>query len=458
LPAHLQIITGTYEKTLHGFVASIHPLPASSTTAPDSISLSTTFNDTFLFTAHTSPLRALAISPVAPNTTKRTLVTSSADERINLYTLSTILPVNPTASSLTGRNRHLGTLHNHHNTPTTLLFTPTRTKLLTAGADGLIHILRTRDWSTLTTLRTPKPKVKPINFAANYEEGYGPRIQTFTDPSEVSGSPINDLALHPSQKILLSVSAGERAVRMWNLMTGRKVGVLVFDREAVPPVFGGEALRVEWSADGEDYAVAFERGVVVFGMDSRPRRRIVPPTVTRVRTKVHMLRYLSLPRSVLGMEEVLAVSTEDGRVLFYNTRVEGETEEAQLLGAVGGRSLGMPTRVKDFVTVVPANQERVFLVTACSDGVVRVWDLCGSGNVEIEVAEAETEAKKVKVDPAKDNDTAAAERQVGRLVGVYETGRRITCLAGMLMREGAEKEEEEEEEDDSNDEEEEESD
>ncbi|KAA8900514.1 hypothetical protein FN846DRAFT_754957, partial [Sphaerosporella brunnea] len=288
---HLQIITGTYEKTLHGFIASI-PLASNTSPSASEIALPATFSDTFLFAAHTSPLRTLTISPSAPNTKKRILATSSADERINLYTLSTLLPppslesksvlLKPT-SSASGRNRHLGTLHNHLNTPTALLFTPNRNKLLSAGADGQIQILRTRDWGVLSTLKAPKPKAKPINYAKDYGEGYGPRIDTFGSEGYGGGSgAINDIALHPSQKILLSVGAGERAVRMWNLMTGRKAGMLVFDREAVPTRFGNEGLRLEWSEKGEAYAVAFDRGVVVFGMDSKPRLRIETAPRSRI--------------------------------------------------------------------------------------------------------------------------------------------------------------------------------
>ena len=277
-PAYLQIVTGTYEKTLHGFIAELPPVSAvSKSTDADSsdpsVALNTTFRDTFLFTAHTSPLKTLAISPAAPNSTKRILATTSADERINLYTLSSFLPPKSALSALvplSGRNRHLGVLHHHVNTPTSLIFTPNRTKLISAGADGQINILRCRDWNLLSTIKAPKPKPKPVNYAKDYGEGYGPRIDTFGDEGYGGGrGAINDIALHPSQKIALSVGAGERAVRMWNLMTGRKAGVLVFDKKIIPTHFGREGNRVEWNSEGDEYAVCFDRGIIVFGMVSR---------------------------------------------------------------------------------------------------------------------------------------------------------------------------------------------
>jgi protein MAK11 len=154
-----------------------------------------------------------------------------------------------------------------------------------------------------------------------------------------------------------------------------------------------------------------------------------------------MLRYVGVPKGLLGQEEeeVLAVSTEDGRVLFYAATAQ-EVDNPVLLGTLGGRSLGMPGRVKDFS--VASQGGKLFVVTAGSDGVVRVFDLCGEGS-GIEIGEDEMEVtKKTKVEEKKKEE---GDRQVGRLVGVYETARRITCMATMIMEEGAEGEAEDEE-------------
>jgi len=443
---HLQIITGTYEKTLHGFIVNIPPPTStlvSGISTGNDIILPAIFTDTFLFAAHTSPLRTLAISPAGPNTKKRILATSSADERINLYTLSTFLPpasTNSLPKPLSGRNRHLGTLHNHLNTPTSLIFTPNRSKLLSAGADGQIHILRTRDWDVLSTLKVPKPRAKPVNYVKDYGEGYGPRIDTFGSEGYGGGSgAVNDIALHPSQKILLSVGAGERAVRMWNLMTGRKAGVLTFGKEVLPPRIGKEGMKVEWAANGEWYAVAFDRGVLVFGKDSQPKVRIE----TSGRSKIHMMRFVQVPKGLLGQktDEVLVLSTEDGRVLFYSITAD-ELDSPILLGTLGGRSMGMLGRVKDFV--VMRVEGRIFVITAGSDGVVRIFDLCGEGS-GIEVAEDEIEGgagKRAKTE--KGDQRQKGDRQVGKLVGMYETARRITCMTAMLMQEASEEEQEDE--------------
>ncbi|CUS09933.1 unnamed protein product [Tuber aestivum] len=447
-PLNFQVITGSYDKILHGFIVSI-PSSQSSSTSPasptpkenDAISLPATFTDSFLFTAHTAPIRTLTISPPSANALqKRILATSSSDEHINLYTLSSALPpinsqklkkATSTLIASNPKNKNLGILSHHLNTPTAIVFTPNRSKIITAGLDAQIHILRTRDWAPLSMLKCPKPKSRPINYAADYGDGYGPRIDAFNPEATYGGGAggVNDIALHPSQKILLSVGKNTLQVRMWNLMTGRKAGVLALSKEVVPPIFGSEGMKVEWSKTGEEYAIAFERGVVVFGMDSKPKSRIRTAPIS----KVHQIRYIDLPTAITRNkrdteeEEVLAISTEDGRVLFYSTTDPESLDSPNLIGFLGGRSIGMPGRVKDFnVITVKGN---FHLVTGGTDGVVRIWDLGGGSEKDIH------EMKKVRVD-------GGEGRQIGCLVGIYETERRITCLGVMEMGgEGIEEEE-----------------
>ncbi|KAF8467646.1 WD40-repeat-containing domain protein [Kalaharituber pfeilii] len=515
----LQIIAGSYEKVLHGFIASI-PVPSlftsaaltestTSTTEPalqQDLTLTTSFSDSFLFTAHTAPLRCIALSPPSasksnPNSFKRILATGAPDERINLYTLSSSISYQPPPSALsksktksTSSNKHLGTLHEHTNTPTVILFTPTRNKLIAAGEDSQILIFRTRDWSLLSTLKVPRAKptgsTVGIGLLGNGERPGG----------------VNDIALHPSQKILLSVSKGERALRMWNLMTGRKAGVLGFTKDVMGQLLGnriggvtGEGQRVRWSPSGDEFAVAFERGVVIFGMDSQPRLRILTSPIS----KVHQMHYVEVPEQ----EHVLAISTEDGRVIFYSTtppirpkpadppatrddKAKKESKEKGgvkgnghkydidnpvVLGQLGGREMGMVGRVKDFV-IVDVNvsytsesdstekegderneknnrKKTFFTITAGSDGTIRIWSLHVEQLAPTAPTPQERASKMVKISTSENvgvkakaaqTEPALKVKQVGNLLGIYETGRRITCLTGMVMEEGWQMEEEEE--------------
>ena len=81
----IQIVTGSYERVLHGFTASI-PRNAltSSKDDVDSDKPNTTFSDTFLFAAHAASVRCLAISPPTESD-KRYLATGGSDERVNVY-------------------------------------------------------------------------------------------------------------------------------------------------------------------------------------------------------------------------------------------------------------------------------------------------------------------------------------------------------------------------------------
>lgn len=53
-------------------------------------------------------------------------------------------------------------------------------------------------------------------------------------------SRVNDFAVHPSLILMLSVSKGEKSMRLWNLVTGKKAGVLNFSREMLMEVGEGK--------------------------------------------------------------------------------------------------------------------------------------------------------------------------------------------------------------------------
>jgi len=277
-------------------------------------------------------------------------------------------------------------------------------------------------------------------------------------------------------------------------MTGRKAGALGFTREVMGSTLGnkigglsGEGQKVRWSPDGEEFAVAFERGIVVFGMDSQPKLRILPSPIS----KVHQIHYVTLPGDDAY---VLAISTEDGRIIFYSTATPRKTKAEDpenatpgktkkpnskqskqgadgnesetggndidnpiALGHVGGREMGMIGRVKDFVILeadIPWDGNEVaqefgakdrkralFSVSAGSDGTIRIWALDierVKERLTVVGASAEPPSKKAKTAELDQPEASTARKtpQVGSLVGIYETGRRVTCLSGMVMEEG----------------------
>ena len=408
-PETIQIVVGSYDRVLHGLTATVG--------GKEKIE----FADTFLFNAHTSAIRCVALSPPSapvPGQTQKVLLASgSTDERINVYNLSAHPPsrknqeilakVAPRPILENPKNRELGTLLHHASTVTALCF-PTRSKLLSSSEDSNIAVTRTRDWSLLSNIKAPIPKV------------FG-RPSGDTAPLGGTPSGVNDFAVHPSMKLMISVSKGERAMRLWNLVTGKKAGVLNFSKEMLqevgePKHSTGEGRKVVWgSVDGADeFAVGFERDIVVFGMDSVPKCRLM----SGIRTKVHQFFYVTVDAE--KDVTLLAVATEDGRILFFSTKDADLTSpnddekaslpNAKLVASVGGKDAGVQNRIKDFVVVPSANDATTLYVAGgSSDGKVRLWRVTG-GDLE----QGETGA-------------------VGELLGTYETQNRITCMAAFLM-------------------------
>ena len=266
----IQIIVGFYDRVLHGITATV----PGATEIGGGSSRNVHFADTFLFNAHTSAIRCLAISPLPSaedpsQSHKLILASGSTDERINLYHISATAPVvdvkkavslptlGTTPVTENPKNRELGSLL-HHSSSITALYFPTRSKLLSAAEDNTIAVSRTRDWTVLSTIKAPIPK------AIGRPSG---------DTAPLGGTPagINDFAVHPSMKLMISVGKGEKCMRLWNLVTGKKAGVLTFEREILQGIgegrwASGEGRKVEWNSNGDEFVVSFERGAVVFGM------------------------------------------------------------------------------------------------------------------------------------------------------------------------------------------------
>ncbi|KAH7401912.1 WD40-repeat-containing domain protein [Phaeosphaeria sp. MPI-PUGE-AT-0046c] len=433
----VQIITGSYERVLHGFAATI---PRSLVTGQHDAAIATEsedskvdFTDTFLFNAHASAIRCLALSPLSEDTSKVMLATGATDERINLYSLSTAPPApsksQPRLPSLHGasitenpKNKELGSLL-HHSSNITALYFPTRSKLLSAAEDSTVAITRTRDWTALSTIKAPipKPQGRPSGDTAG--------------PGEVP-SGVNDFAVHPSMKLMVSVGKGEKCMRLWNLVTGKKAGVLNFGRDILSAVgegrFGsGEGRRVIWDKEGEEFAVAFERGVVVFSIDSKPKAKIAPTP----RTKIHQMHYLPSD----SHPTLLLVSTEDGRVMLFDTsdtlpNSEGPSKDdipsSRLVAQIGGPAAGITGRVKDFeiLPLSPSDSANFLIVTGSSDGTIRMWHL---------------DTTELNGDVKADQGKGFTARQVARLLGTYKTGTRVTCLKAFVMTGTPDTEEEE---------------
>ncbi len=482
-PVSIQIVAGSYDRTLHGIVATVRTGSGGDGQSPAGLSIQ--FTDTFLFNAHASAIRCLALSPpsvpVPGQGQKIMLATGSTDERINIYNLSAHppaaasmpaskeeqalmasvarRPVMPIAEN--AKNRELGTLLHHSSSITRLAF-PTRSKLLSASEDSTIAVTRTRDWSLLSAIKAPVPK-----------EGMGGGVRRPSgDTAPPGGAPsgVNDFAVHPSMKVMITVSRGERSMRLWNLVTGKKAGVLNFGKDLLRDIgegkyTSGEGRQVVWGRTGGDdddaadeYAIGFDRNVVVFGMDSLPRCKVLADA----RTKTHDFNYVEATLDAGNGDQklvfsLLAVATEDGRILLCSTRPEdlvpapagqplkddkkaattSALPSARLLGQVGGRAAGVTGRIKAF-KVLPViegaketqQQQRAwYIVAASSSGAIRLWKLAGDELRDAWTGSGATSAGSSSAAGGSD----VAPRQLGTLLGTYETQDRITCVEAFVM-------------------------
>lgn len=474
----IQIITGSYERSLHGIIAeiSLSPLPLA------------VFSDSFLFNAHSSAIRSLALSPSPkdsnldpsdPSTQSVYLATGGSDERINIYTLSRRpvpetdsegrqIPSFPSLGASTTSinenplNRELGTLVQHSATITALHF-PSRSKLLAASEDNTISITRLRDLEVVSTIKAPRPKIS----------GHSSGDTNSAATAALTG--INDFAIHPSQKLMLTVGRSERSMRLWNLVTGKKAGVLNFERSMLQAVHEskyshGEGRKIRWNPDGTEFAVAFEHGVVVFGGESVRVKCIAVP---EPRTKIHQIAYVDLNADSNAesgdTKDLLAISTESGKVLLFNTSLLLDTQSSPSPGTVrpqlyptaalqaeidvpvlnpdsstGGSISSSSNRIKDFkfldlsnpthhgpnsnLQTGQAEQNKLdkygyecghdgyCLVTAHSNGTINLFSLT-----------------RAELQSSGTSSSSTTPTHIGLLIASYTTATRITCLEAFIM-------------------------
>lgn len=180
--------------------------------------------------------------------------------------------------------------------------------------------------------------------------------------------------------------------------------------------------------------------------DCKPTAKIMPiPS-----SKIHQIHYI--PNVASGENDnrsILAVSTEDSRVLFYDTKssevLSSGTPTAKLIAELSDEVNITQSRIKDFcVLLTPL--KTVLLITGSSDGKITTWCIdpiefnhentmkhnvdCENGNLSDE----ETTPKQQETTTTQEiNGRHSQNRRIGRLVGKYEIGNRITCLAAFIM-------------------------
>ena len=139
------------------------------------------------------------------------------------------------------------------------------------------------------------------------------------------------------------------------------------------------------------------------------------------------------------------MSTEDGRIIFYSAdpapSQPGNEEDTSLplcqaIGQMGGKDAGCRSRVKDFAILplshdnsTDTNNTSFTIIAGSSDGAVRLWKVStGTLRGNDQQAEPPMAGQESSGDKAQ-----RPVKQIGTLVGTYETGNRISCLVAFVM-------------------------
>ncbi|KAG9099875.1 hypothetical protein FS749_000133 [Ceratobasidium sp. UAMH 11750] len=299
-PSTFKIIVGTYEKLLYGLEGSLEPKNDRSE------EFSAHLTPIFIFPAHVACVRAVAASPQGG----KWLATGSTDEIIKVWDLR--------------RRKEIGGLVQHQGSITHLSF-PSRSHLLSASEDGTLGLFSSRDWVLLRTLKGHKGKV-------------------------------NDVAMHPSGKLALSVGK-DRTLRMWDMMRGKG---------AASTKLGKEGELVRWSVSGKTFVVQAGSTLDIFRTDMTMLDNIIHPS------RIHSVRYWQHPE--LPEQDILLVGAEDRFVTAYLT---GDAQQpSRIIAKFGGHT----NRVKalDLLNVSIPGREggtTTLMSTASSDGNIFVYDL-----------------------------------------------------------------------------------
>ena len=184
--------------------------------------------------------------------------------------------------------------------------------------------------------------------------------------------------------------------------------------------------------------------------DSKPQARILPYPPT----KIHQIRYAGATSQQQQGSELLAVSTEDGRILFYPTLLDSESKKSNqsnqssvpTLPAIGQLGDGQTNRIKDFEVLSIQNTQTsgtsLLVVSGSSDGTIRIWLLdpivCSVNDLKLKGAPEANGTGLLELNSTEVKESWAAQdpassASIGRLLGIYDTGNRITCLKAFVM-------------------------
>jgi protein MAK11 len=207
------------------------------------------------------------------------------------------------------RRKELGTMVEHNGTINALEFFG-QSHLLTASDDGKVALFRTSDWECLHVL--------------------------------LHKAPISDVAVHPSGKLAISVSARDKSLRLWNLVTGKQAS------KAKTPKPVNKAV---WSRTGRYYALLADTRIFLYDAENGASLVAEIPSSSRLLT---------------------ATFFNDSHLLFAG---EGSVLHCWDIEAGVEKSLTLDQkpRIKDMTALY--SDQADLLITVASEGSVCIWDM-----------------------------------------------------------------------------------
>ena len=173
-------------------------------------------------------------------------------------------------------------------------------------------------------------------------------------------------------------------------------------------------------------------------------------------TKVHQARYAVIHGLDNKAVELIAISTEDGRILMHSMDriTQGydcgldDPDTIPTLEPFGQIKTGSGSRIKDFrIIVAPSSTRSVYVVSGSSDGAIHIHTLDAKELISQSVtsnpmacrpSKGSNSIRQVTNVVQANGSEIESIAQIGFLLGTYNTGRRITCIEAFMMQEAEE--------------------
>lgn len=152
--------------------------------------------------------------------------------------------------------------------------------------------------------------------------------------------PITSLSVHPSGKILLSLSK-DNTMRTWNLIKGR----VAFVTQVKP-----QAHLVEWSLDGSGFVIAANNEVYLYNNSGELKHNI------KSEKRINSVEFIT--------NNIFLVANDSGELEFIDL-----TEGKSLM-----KFEAHETRIKSVRRVGSNKSDVVRFATASSDGKIKLWE------------------------------------------------------------------------------------